>query len=83
MNQATSIPLEDDVAHDFLLVGAHNPHVGVVRVFRPVEGDVLDLEVEIIRTRGPVGTGKCLATVDGEKAVSCEITFIVADADKK
>lgn len=48
-----------------------------------VPGDVLDLEVEITRTRGPVGTGTCLASVDGEKAVSCEITFIVADGDKK
>ena len=47
-----------------------------------VPGDVLDLEVEIIRQRGPVGTGKALATVNGEKAVSCEITFIVADGSK-
>lgn len=45
-------------------------------------GDVLDLEVEIIRQRGPVGTGKALATVDGKKAVSCEITFVVADRSK-
>lgn len=48
-----------------------------------VPGDVLDLEVEIIRQRGPVGTGKALATVNGEKAVSCEITFIVADGSKE
>lgn len=47
-----------------------------------VPGDVLDLEVEIIRQRGPVGIGKALASVDGEKAVSCEITFVVADGDK-
>lgn len=47
-----------------------------------VPGDVLDLEVEIIRMRGPVGTGKALATVGGEKAVSCEITFVIADSDK-
>ncbi|MBE6839723.1 MAG: 3-hydroxyacyl-ACP dehydratase FabZ [Ruminococcus sp.] len=40
-------------------------------------GDVLDLEVEIIKVRGPVGTGKAIASVDGEKAVSCEITFAV------
>ena len=45
-------------------------------------GDVLELEVEIIRQRGPVGTGKALATVNGKKAVSCEITFVVADASK-
>jgi 3-hydroxyacyl-[acyl-carrier-protein] dehydratase len=42
-----------------------------------VPGDVLDLEVEIIKVRGPVGTGKAIASVDGEKAVSCEITFAV------
>ena len=45
-----------------------------------VPGDVLDLEVEIIRQRGPVGTGKALASVGGEKAVSCEITFVVTDS---
>ena len=44
-----------------------------------VPGDVLDLEVEIIRQRGPVGTGKGIATVDGKKAVSCEITFAVGE----
>lgn len=47
-----------------------------------VPGDVLELEVEIIRHRGPVGTGKALATVDGKKAVSCEITFMVVDGSK-
>ena len=44
-----------------------------------VPGDVLDLEVEIIRQRGPIGTGRGLATVGGKKAVSCEITFVVTD----
>ncbi len=47
-----------------------------------VPGDVLDLEVEVIKQRGPVATCKGLATVDGERAVSCEITCIVADNDK-
>ncbi|MBD5158926.1 MAG: 3-hydroxyacyl-ACP dehydratase FabZ [Ruminococcus sp.] len=47
-----------------------------------VPGDVLDLEVEIIRQRGPVATCKGLASVDGERAVSCEITCIIADGDK-
>lgn len=46
-------------------------------------GDVLDLEVEIIKVRGPVGTGKALATVDGQRAVSCEITFAVSDGNKE
>ena len=47
-----------------------------------VPGDVLDLEVEIIKQRGPVGTGMAIASVGGEKAVSCEITFVVADGSK-
>lgn len=47
-----------------------------------VPGDVLDLEVEVIRQRGPVATCKALASVDGERAVSCEITCVVADRDK-
>ena len=44
-----------------------------------VPGDALDLEVEMIRQRGPVGTGQALASVGGEKAVSCEITFVITD----
>lgn len=40
-------------------------------------GDDLRLEVEIIKIRGSIGIGKGTATVDGEKAVSAEITFIV------
>lgn len=40
-------------------------------------GDDLRLEVEIIKKKGPIGIGKGLATVNGEKAVSCEITFII------
>lgn len=44
-----------------------------------VPGDVLDLEVEVIKQRGPVATCKALASVEGQKAVSCEITCVVAD----
>lgn len=44
-----------------------------------VPNDVLDLEVEVIKQRGPVATCKGLASVGGEKAVSCEITCVVAD----
>ena len=40
-----------------------------------VPGDLLKLEVEIIKIKGPVGVGKALATVNGEKAVSAEISF--------
>lgn len=42
-----------------------------------VPGDVLRLEVEIIKMKGPVGIGKGLATVNGEKAVSAEISFAI------
>lgn len=42
-----------------------------------VPGDTLRLEVEIIKVRGPIGVGKAIATVDGQKAVSAEITFAI------
>ena len=38
-------------------------------------GETLILSVEIIKIKGPIGVGKALATVDGEKAVSAEIMF--------
>lgn len=38
-------------------------------------GETLTLQVDMIKLRGPVGIGKALATVDGEKAVSAEIMF--------
>lgn len=47
-----------------------------------VPGDILDLEIELIRQRGVVATFKGIASVDGEKAVSCEITCVIADGDK-
>ncbi|MDX8047612.1 3-hydroxyacyl-ACP dehydratase FabZ [Gracilibacillus sp. S3-1-1] len=40
-------------------------------------GDQLNLEVEIIRIKGPIGKGKAVATVDGELACEAEITFAV------
>ncbi|QKY70455.1 3-hydroxyacyl-ACP dehydratase FabZ [Lentibacillus sp. CBA3610] len=40
-------------------------------------GDQLQLEVDIIRLKGPVGKGKGVATVDGEVACEAEITFAV------
>lgn len=38
-------------------------------------GDVLTLEVEMVKLRGKVGIGKGVATVDGEVAVTGEFTF--------
>ena len=40
-----------------------------------VPGDLLRIEVEIIKGKGPVGVGRGIATVNGEKAVSAEIIF--------
>jgi len=42
-----------------------------------VPGDTLKLEVEIIKVKGPIGVGKGIATVDGQKAVVAEITFAI------
>ncbi len=42
-----------------------------------IPGDELRLEVEIIKVKGPVGIGKGIASVNGEKAVSAEITFAI------
>ena len=46
---------------------------------RPVvPGDTLKLEVEIIRRKGPIGVGKAIATVNGQLAVSGELTFAIS-----
>lgn len=42
-----------------------------------VPGDQLVLEVEIIKSKGPVGKGKAVATVDGEPVAEGELTFAV------
>lgn len=42
-----------------------------------VPGDVLTLEMEIIKVKGPVGVGKAVATVDGRIAAQGELTFAV------
>ncbi len=40
-------------------------------------GDVLRLETEIIRQKGPLGVGKATATVDGKTVCVAELTFAV------
>ncbi len=42
-----------------------------------VPGDVLKLEVKIIKQKGPIGVGEALATVNGEVAVKGELTFAI------
>ena len=41
-------------------------------------GDVLMLETEIIKVKGPIGVGKAVATVNGKKAVEAELTFAIS-----
>lgn len=40
-------------------------------------GDQLELEVEIMRMKGPIGKGKGIARVDGEVACEAEIMFAI------
>jgi len=42
-----------------------------------VPGDVLRLEIEIIKKKGPIGIGKAVATVDGKKVAEAELTFAI------
>lgn len=42
-----------------------------------VPGDVLTLELEIVKQKGPIGVGRAVATVDGKVAASAEMTFAV------
>lgn len=42
-----------------------------------VPGDILDLRVEILSQRGPLGIGKGDATVGGKRAVHAEIKFAI------
>lgn len=42
-----------------------------------VPGDTLRLETEIIKVKGPIGIGKAIASVNGEKAVVAEISFAI------
>lgn len=42
-----------------------------------VPGDVLTLETEIIKVKGPIGIGKATAYVDGKTACIAELTFAI------
>ena len=42
-----------------------------------VPGDVLSLEMEIVKIKGPVGVGKARASVDGRVAAEAEMTFAI------
>ena len=40
-------------------------------------GDVLMLEVEMIKVKGPIGVGKATATVDGKVVAIAELTYAI------
>ncbi len=42
-----------------------------------VPGDVLILETEIIKQKGPIGVGKAIAKVDGKVVCAAELTFAI------
>ena len=42
-----------------------------------VPGDRLRMEWEIIKQIGPLGIGKAVATVDGETALTAELTYMI------
>lgn len=42
-----------------------------------VPGDVLLLETEIVKVKGPVGVGRATARVDGQVAAQAELTFSI------
>ena len=42
-----------------------------------IPGDVLELNVEIVKVKGPIGIGKGTAMVNGKLAASAEITFAI------
>lgn len=42
-----------------------------------IPGDLLELNCEIIKVKGPIGVGKAEAYVDGKLAVTAELTFAI------
>ena len=44
-----------------------------------VPGDVLMLETEMIKRKGPIGVGSAKATVNGKLVAKAELPFAVTD----
>lgn len=42
-----------------------------------VPGDVLRLETELVKVKGPVGVGKAAAYLDGKVCAEAELTFVI------
>ena len=43
-----------------------------------VPGDKIRLETKIIKSKGPIGVGEAIATVDGKAVVKAELTFALS-----
>ena len=46
-----------------------------------IPGDVLTLETEIVKIKGPIGVGKAKATVDGKVAAIAELIFAIGSGE--
>ena len=46
-----------------------------------IPGDVLTLETEIVKIKGPIGVGKAKATVDGKVAAVAELIFAIGSGE--
>ena len=46
-----------------------------------IPGDVLILETEIVKIKGPIGVGKAKATVDGKVAAIAELIFAIGSGE--
>ncbi len=44
-----------------------------------IPGDILKLEVKIIKRKGPIGVGEAVATVDGKIVAKGELTFALVE----
>lgn len=72
-----------------VIVGTDEEHRGKIAFFAKIDkakfrrqvvpGDRLMLDVEMIKMRSNVGVGRAKASVEGEIAVTCELTFMFED----
>lgn len=73
------LSMEENKGKNALFAG-----IDKLRFKRPVlPGDVLKLEVKVIKTKGPIGVGEAIATVDGVIAAKGELTFAIVDNPSK
>lgn len=48
-----------------------------------VPGDKVKLETKIMKSKGTIGIGKAVASVDGKVVVTAELTFAIGDQQEK